>query len=393
VHVVDVASDPEYTLSEATTLGKVRTQFGVPLLRDGEPIGVICLARQRVEPFTERHIELVSTFADQAVIAIENARLLNELRQRTAELTGSLEQQTASSEVLQVISRSPGDVEPVFASMLENAVRICDAKFGNIFRWDGDALHLVAAHNTPPAMVEARRSPFRPDPKMPIGRMLSTKTAIHVVDLAADQIYKEERLPGTVLAVELGGVRSYLAVPMMKENELIGVLSLSRQVVRPFTDKQIELVKNFAAQAVIAIENARLLNQLRESLQQQTATADVLKVISRSTFDLQAVLNTLVESAARLCEADTVVIGRPKGEAVYFEAWYGYSPEYAEFGAIHPAELTVDRYPVASCLSVGSFTSSTFLLTPNTRIRARRFRDFVVRFLASRSCEKDRLLA
>jgi hypothetical protein len=119
-----------------------------------------------VEPFTERRIELVSTFADQAVIAVENAQLLNELRQRTAELTDSLEQQTASSEVLQVISRSPGDVEPVFASMLENAVRICDAKFGNIFRWDGDALHLVAAHSTPPAMVEARRSPFRPDPKI-----------------------------------------------------------------------------------------------------------------------------------------------------------------------------------------------------------------------------------
>ena len=189
-------------------------------------------------------------------------------RDCSSELRESLQEQTATSEVLQVISSSPGDLQPVFASMLEKAVRICDAKFGNIFRWDGDALHLVATHNTPPALAEARRSPFRPDPKMPVGRMLATKTAIHVADLAAEQIYIEQRIPGTVLAVELGGIRTYLAVPMLKENELIGALSLSRQVVRPFTDKQIELVKNFAAQAVIAIENARLLRELRERTEQ-----------------------------------------------------------------------------------------------------------------------------
>ena len=276
VHVADVRAEPAHVHDPiavaAVTLGGVRTNLGVPLLHKGELIGAFFLSRQEVRPFTDRQIELVKNFATQAVIAIENARLLNELRQRTsdltqrtADLTQALEQQTATSDVLQVISNSPGDLQPVFAAMLENAVRICDAKFGNIYRWDGDTLHLIATHHTPPAFAEARRrSHPRLGPKTPIGRMVATKTVNHVADLAADQGYIEQSVPGIVAAVELGGVRTFLAVPMLKDNELIGAFILYRQEVRPFTDKQIALVTSFAAQAVIAIENARLLKELRE---------------------------------------------------------------------------------------------------------------------------------
>ena len=296
VHISDVRTEDVYTKQldpvavTAVTLGGLRTLLGVPLLNKSEMIGAFFLSRQEVRPFSDKQIELVKNFAAQAVIAIENARLLNELRQRTTDLSEALEQQTATAEVLQVISSSPGDLQPVFAAMLENAVRICDAGFGNIHRWDGEAIHLVATHNTPPAFAEARRgSPNPANPKTSLGRMVATKAVVHVADASKEPGYAEVRDASSVAAVELGGVRTALYVPMLKENELVGAFTLSRQEVRPFTDKQIELVKNFAAQAVIAIENVRLLSELRQSLGQQTATAEVLKVISRSTFDLQKV--------------------------------------------------------------------------------------------------------
>ena len=295
---------------------------GVPLLREGTPIGVFGLARYSVKPFTAKQIELVETFADQAVIAIENARLLNELSSE------SLEQQTATSEVLKAISSSPGDLQPVFAAMLENAVRICDAKFGNIYRWDGDAFNLVATHNTPPALAEARkRSPMRPDPKAPAGRMVATKTVVHIADLAADPGYIEHRVPAIIAGVELGGIRTLVTVPMLKENKLVGALTVYRQEVRPFTDKQIELLTNFAAQAVIAIENTRLLNELRqrttdltELLEQQTATSEVLQVISSSPGDVEPVFQAMLENAVRICDATFGNIYRWDGENLHLVA-------------------------------------------------------------------------
>ena len=239
------------------------------------------------------------------------ARLTHDLRE-------ALEQQTATSEVLRVISSYPGDPQPVFQAMLKNAVRLCDAKFGNIYSWDGDALHLVATENAPTAFAEARRrASFRPSPKTPTGRMIANKKVVHIADLRAEKAYVD-RDPWIVAGVELASVRTVLMVPMLKENELIGAFSVYRQEVRPFTDKQITLVSNFAAQAVIAIENARLLNELRqrttdltertadltEALEQQTATSEVLQVISSFAGELDPVFQAILANATRICEAE-----------------------------------------------------------------------------------------
>jgi GAF domain-containing protein len=227
IHIRDVETDPEYRMVEVQKIGGYHSTFGVPLWREGALIGVLVLARCSVRPFTDNQIALVESFADQAVIAIENVRLFEAEQQRTRELTESLEQQTATSEVLQVISRSPGELDPVFAAMLENAVRVCDSKSGNVYRLDGEALHLLAAHNSPPALVEhRRRTPYRPRPNAPMGRVIATKRLVHVVDAAADEAYVQQRDPGITAAVELGGIRTALYVPMLKENELIGVFTV-----------------------------------------------------------------------------------------------------------------------------------------------------------------------
>ena len=293
-------------------------------MRDGTVVGVIFVAKTVPEPYTQKQIELVSTFADQAVIAIENVRLFEEVQASTRDLAESLEQQTATSEVLGAISSSLEELAPLFEKVLENAVRVCGAKFGTMNLYDGEQFDVVAGCNVPSEFAEMQLNrPFMPHPKSALGTVATTHRPVHVNDIRAEPPYLEGH-PAVLALSNLAGARTLVAVPMLKDDKLVGTIAIFRQEVNPFNDKQIALLTNFAQQAVIAIENHRLLKELRESLQQQTATAEVLKVISRSAFDLQTVLQTLIELAAQQCDADQATVTRQKRGAFYRGEFYRF---------------------------------------------------------------------
>src|SRR5262245_26723821 len=338
VQVPDVLADPEYAYQVPAKKAGYRTFVAIPLMREGNPIGVLTMGRKSVAPFTDKQIELVSTFADQAVIAIENVRLFEEVQARTRELSEALEHQTATSEVLNVITRSPTDAQPVFDAIVQSAARLCEAMFSVVWQYDGERLQVAATHNFTPEVLNKlfKTYPARPDRSTAAGRAVLDGKIAHLPDLLADSEYSHE------LALA-GNWRASFAVPMLRDGKPVGAISVAKAEAVPFSERQIQLLTTFADQAVIAIENVRLFTELQASnrdlsgaLQQQTATADVLKVISRSTFDLQTVFDALVGSAAKLCEAENAFIFRYDGDILRMAAGYNVHPELREFTDRHP---------------------------------------------------------
>jgi len=347
-HVPDARESDAYRMGNPNAvagveLGGARTVLYVPMIRDDNIVGVINLYRQEVRPFTTEQIALLENFASQAVIAIENAHLFEEVQRQTRDLSESLQQQTATAEVLSVISGSFGDLAPVFNAMLGKAMDLCAADFGVLNTFDGELFHTAATRGLPPVYDEYRRSqPLEYGPGTAPARLLQGEPIVEVPDLRESDAYRRGE-PNRRALVDLGGARSILAVPLLKNDQVVGNVMIFRQEPARFSEKQISLLKQFAAQAVIAIENTRLLRELRassedlrESLQQQTATADVLKVISRSAFDLNAVFQTVAESSVRLCGADRAFIFRFDGELLRMAVAFNSSPEFTEWVAQHP---------------------------------------------------------
>jgi GAF domain-containing protein/nitrogen-specific signal transduction histidine kinase len=335
VHIRDIADDDAYRSGYSGRVALVdragaRTAVWVALRKDDALLGTLVIYRQEMQPFSDRQIALLQSFAAQAVIAMENARLINETRE-------SLEQQTATAEVLQVINSSPGDLAPVFDAMLEKALRLCEAKHGYMYTYDGERLHIAAVRGDPRFVETQRSSGSRLIfPGTPLERAFRSQGVLHIRDCTEEEGYRTS--PGFKEIIDIGGIRTGLVVPLLKEGSFLGSVHIFRQEVDPFTDKQIALLETFAAQTVIAMENARLLGELRartedlqESLEYQTATSDVLKVISRSTFDLEPVLATLIETAARLCAADMAYSFRREGESWRLAASFGFPPEYLAY--------------------------------------------------------------
>jgi GAF domain-containing protein len=355
IHIQDLRAELDRfpDSRELLELTGTRTILSVPMLREGAPIGQINVRRTEVRPFSDKQIKLLETFASQALIAIENVRLFKELEERNRQITEALEQQTATSEILRVISSSPTNLEPVFQTILTNATRLCTADLGIFSLYENDSFQPVSVVGATPAYGEfLKQNSLRPGPSSGLGQLIRQLTPIHIGDISAGTAYRE-RQPSTVAAVELGRARTTLHVPMLREGMLIGAVTIYRREVQPFSENQIALVKTFADQAVIAIENVRLFQELKESLEQQTATSEILGVIASSPTDIQPVLDVVAENAARLCEANDASIYRVEGSAMRHVAMRGIISSALEIGEARPLSRgSVSGRAIVDCRTV-----------------------------------------